>query len=105
MKKIFCDRCGKEMGDITIPDITQAEKLIACIRYTLTSRFGMSDAKRYDLCPECQSDLYDWLNDGPDKVKPDGQEFCMVKDKHIKRLDEIKRKLDKLAKGGEINDS
>ena len=91
MKKIFCDRCGKEMGDITIPDMTHenkcktqetvAEKLIAGIRYTLTSRFVIGDDKQYDLCPECQRDLYDWLNDGPDKVKPDGQDFCMVKEK------------------------
>jgi hypothetical protein len=80
MKKIFCDRCGKEMGGVVMLDISQAEKLIAGIRYTLTSRFGMGDAKQYDLCPECQSDLYDWLNDGPDKVKPDGQEFYMVKE-------------------------
>ena len=105
MKKTFCDRCGKEMGDVVMLDMLQAEKLIAGIRYTLTSRFGTGDAKQYDLCPECQRDLYDWLNDGPDKVKPDGQEFYMAKDKRIKKLDDIKCKLDKLAKGGEINDS
>lgn len=65
MKKTFCDRCGKEIEGIVMCDISQAAQLVAGIRYTLTSSFGMgSDIKKYDLCPDCQSDLYDWLNDG-----------------------------------------
>lgn len=64
MKKIFCDRCGKEIEGLVLSDISQAAQLISGIRYTLTSRFGIGDAKQYDLCPDCQSDLYDWLNDG-----------------------------------------
>lgn len=65
MKKIFCDRCGKEMGDIVMLDISQAAQLITGIRYTLTSRLGVGgDTKQYDLCPDCQRDLHDWLTDG-----------------------------------------
>lgn len=104
MKKIFCDRCGREMENTVMLDMMQAAQFIAGTRYILTSRYGVGgDAKQYDLCPDCQNDLHDWLNGGPNKVKPDGQEFYMVKvkDKRIKRLDEIKRKLDKLDKGSE----
>lgn len=67
MKKTFCDRCGKEMENTIMLDMTQAAQLIAGTRYILTSRYGMSDIKKYDLCPECQRDLYEWLNGGPDK--------------------------------------
>ena len=64
MKKTFCDRCGKEIEGTVMLDISQAAKLVAGIRYTLTSRIGMNDGRQYDLCPDCQRDLYDWLNDG-----------------------------------------
>ena len=69
MKKTFCDRCGKEMDSNELPSFSQAAKLIAGINYMLTSRFGMGDIKQYDLCPDCQSDLYDWLNDGGKEEK------------------------------------
>lgn len=65
MKKIFCDRCGRETENAVILDMTQAAQLIAGIRYTLTSRLGVGgDTKQYDLCPDCQRDLHDCLNDG-----------------------------------------
>ena len=79
MKKIICDRCGKEMESTVYEGTCPSKPLtglnyryVTGLRYTLTSRFGMSDTKQYDLCPDCQRDLYDWLNDGPDKVKPNG---------------------------------
>lgn len=69
MKKIFCDRCGKEIEGIVMLDMLQATKSLTGLRYTLTSRLGMSDIKQYDLCPECQNNLYDWLNDGAEEEK------------------------------------
>ena len=67
MKKTFCDRCGKEIGGTVMLDISQAAQLVAGIKYTLTSRFGINnDVKQYDLCPDCQGDLYDWLNSKKD---------------------------------------
>lgn len=58
MKKIICDRCGKEIESITI-----ADKIINGINYDLTSPVGFNGQK-YDLCDDCQLDLYDWLNNG-----------------------------------------
>lgn len=69
MKKTYCDRCGKEMRGTVMLDISQAAKLVAGISYTLTSRIGVSDDRQYDLCPDCQSDLYDWLNEGGKEEK------------------------------------
>ena len=70
MKKTFCDRCGREIQGLVLLDVPQAAKLVAGIRYTLSSNYGMGgDIKKYDLCPECQSDLYDWLNDGGKEEK------------------------------------
>lgn len=66
MKKTFCDRCGREMEGTVMLDISQAAQLVTGLRYTLSSRLGMGDIKNYDLCPDCQSALYDWLNSDKD---------------------------------------
>ena len=67
MKKTFCDRCGKELVDFD--SFSHIGKVLNSIRYTLTSITGISDAKKYDLCDECQSDLYDWLNSSREEEK------------------------------------
>lgn len=64
MKKIICDRCGKEIES----NVYDAIKIINGIKYNLTSRIGF-DVRKYDLCRDCQNDLYNWLNSGREEKK------------------------------------
>ena len=77
MKKIICDRCGKEIENVKILGNAQnycasksfkaskAFKALNGIHYELTSRDCCAFiTQTYDLCDDCQRDLYDWLNNG-----------------------------------------
>jgi hypothetical protein len=63
MKKIICDRCGKEIESVML-----ADKLIKGINYDLTSQVAFN-VRKYDLCDDCQNDLTDWLNNGREEKK------------------------------------
>lgn len=71
MKKIICDRCGKEMESIAYETLSKdlnAIKIINGIDYKLTSQVGF-DVRTYDLCRDCQNDLCNWLNGGREEEK------------------------------------
>jgi hypothetical protein len=74
MKKIFCDRCGKEMRTLAqcLNEIAlglNASKDLSSTRYRLTSYVGGLDVRTYDLCDDCQHDLDNWLNNGREEEK------------------------------------
>lgn len=74
MKKIICDRCGKEMETIAqcLNEIAlglNASKALSSINYKLTSNVGGLDVRTYDLCRDCQNDLYNWLNGDQEEKK------------------------------------
>lgn len=62
MKKIFCDRCGEEIQRIYMLNISQAIDSFCTTKYELTSRTGLEEVRKYDLCPKCQGLLELWLN-------------------------------------------
>lgn len=59
MKKIFCDRCGKEIViSHCIPKFRIQERNMLNNEFCLTE---FEAEYTYDLCPECQLDLKYWL--------------------------------------------
>lgn len=71
MKKIICDRCGKEIECLTPQNPAQSipiSDMLCKINYKLTSQVGF-DIQTYDLCDDCQHDLTDWLNNGREEKK------------------------------------
>ena len=71
MKKIICDRCGKEIESSTYQnrdENTLASDIFSRINYKLTSQIGFN-IRTYDLCKDCQNDLTDWLNNGREEEK------------------------------------
>lgn len=88
MRKIICDRCGKEMESIAYPNmmsnVNVSNKALIGFNYRATSYIGacMFHSRTYDLCdddqlgvfgvvvepfnlcPECAQRLADWFNNG-----------------------------------------
>ncbi len=56
MKKLFCDRCGKE---IVIPDAIPRFRIQEHDGDYYLTKFEVKYT--YDLCSECQLDLKRWL--------------------------------------------
>lgn len=63
MKKIICDRCGKEIESIAYGSMC-ASKPLTGLNYSVTSYAGAAkfNARDYDLCDDCQHVLDVWLN-------------------------------------------
>ena len=57
--KIFCDRCGKEIG------VTYADSAIVNYR---RNEIGFDCARTLDLCVECYFELLDWIKERGSKI-------------------------------------
>ena len=68
MKKIICDRCGKEMESIIYEGMCPSKPLTG-LNYRITSYAGVAkfNARTYDLCDDCQHELDVWLKLKDDK--------------------------------------
>ena len=64
MKKVYCDRCGKEME--------QNDNLILREKTDENNPFKANIREEYfDICPKCRDSFFDWLNNKPaEQEKP-----------------------------------
>lgn len=78
MKKIICDRCGKEIDTLVrgiqgldvITKSLNASTMTNSVNYNITSYgSGSTFHQSYDLCKDCQNDLDDWLNGSREEEK------------------------------------
>lgn len=59
MKKIICDRCGKEFKDVTFPFLS-----------ITVLRSNVSEHDFIDLCNDCKNKIYNYIFDN-EKVEND----------------------------------